>query len=74
MEQDKLDRQKFIGEAILMIDKLDRIAGNLEDFLNEYEGHLEGKLWRALESLQVDMIDGELALQGHVDDLETEND
>ena len=74
MEQDKLDREKFIGDAILMIDKLDRIAGDLEEFLNDHEGHLEGKLWRALESLQADMIDGEVALQGHVDDLECEND
>ena len=74
MEQNKLDREKFIGDAILVIEKLDRISDSLEDFLNDHEDSLEGKLWRGLESLQADMIDQLQALQGHVDDLETEND
>ena len=74
MEQDKLDREKFIGDAILVVEKLDRISDNLEEFLNDHEDSLEGKLWRGLEALQADMVDQLLALQSHVDDLETEND
>jgi hypothetical protein len=70
----KFTLQKFINDMTLLINNLDRIAGDLEDFLIKSKPYLKSKFWKNLDSFQANLIVNKIALEVYLDNLKIKND